>query len=177
MWKFVSLAILGVVALFAAMPTPAEACRYGRYNYWGNTIYVGSANYGVRDYWYASPGYYGYYRGWRRAAFYPTYAVGYYYPTTVMTSSSMSFYPPVQDANSASATIRMHVPSGARVWFDGSVTTQNGTDRTFVSPNLTPGHEYAYQIRVQWDENGRAVERTRDVMVRAGQQVQVNIEQ
>jgi uncharacterized protein (TIGR03000 family) len=70
----------------------------------------------------------------------------------------------------------MHVPSDARVWFDGTATSQSGTDRSFVSPSLDPGREYVYHIRVQWDENGKVVERKRDVTVHPGDRINLTID-
>jgi uncharacterized protein (TIGR03000 family) len=62
----------------------------------------------------------------------------------------------------------MHVPQNARVWIEGEATSQSGAERTFVSPSLTPGSQYVYHIRAQWDDNGKAVERKREVKVYAG---------
>jgi uncharacterized protein (TIGR03000 family) len=74
------------------------------------------------------------------------------------------------------ATIRMSVPTGAQVWFDGAATTQTGAVREFVSPSLTPGSEYVYHVRVQWADNGKTVERNRDVKVHSGDRIHLNID-
>jgi uncharacterized protein (TIGR03000 family) len=179
--KFVALVALSLVAAFAALPSPADACWRGSYYYGGprtvvladygpGTIVVGRTFYGPYDTWYTSRGLF----GWRRTAYFQPYTVAYSYP--VVGTSSMAFYPPTQDGTANAATIGMQVPSGARVWFDGQATTQTGSDRTFVTPSLTPGSEYVYRIRVQWNENGQAVERTREVTVHAGDRIQVNVQ-
>jgi uncharacterized protein (TIGR03000 family) len=170
MKKFVGLAALGVVAVFLALPTPAAARFIGRYNGWGSrAIVFGGTRYRLYD-WYASPGYFG---AWRRADYYP-YAGSYYYPYGEYSYSA--YYPqdPPEDVNAA--TIHMSVPGGAQVWFDGAATAQSGADRVFVSPPLTPGREYVYHVRVQWSENNKAVERNRDVTLRAGERVNLNID-
>jgi len=177
MKKLVALVAFSVVAAFAALPTSAEACRFGRYYYgWGPTVVV--TDYGPRtivvgrtyDTWYTSRGIF----GLRRTAYFHPYTVAYSYP--VVGTSYMAFYPSAQDTSANAATIGMQVPSGARIWFDGQATTQTGSDRTFVTPTLIPGSEYVYRIRVQWDENGRTVEQTRNVTVHAGDRLQVNIQ-
>jgi len=185
MKKFVALVALSVVSAFAALPTTADACwrgrSYGWYYGWGpstvvaadygpRTIVVGRTWYGPTDTWYTSRGLF----GWRRTAYYHPYTVAYSYPS--VSTSYMAFYPPIQDMSANVATIRVRVPEGARVWFEGGATSQTGTDRVFVSPSLTPGHEYVYRIRVQWGENGSAEERTRTVTVHAGDEIQLDMD-
>jgi uncharacterized protein (TIGR03000 family) len=65
------------------------------------------------------------------------------------------------------ARIRLRVPADAEVWFEGLKTTQTGTVRDYFSPTLTPGNSYTYRIRVRWMDQGKPVERERDVHVRA----------
>ena len=63
----------------------------------------------------------------------------------------------------------------ASVWVDGRKTTSTGTSREFVSPPLTPGHDYTYLIEGRWTENGKTVDRSKRVPVQAGQRVNVNL--
>src|SRR5262249_13953141 len=94
-------------------------------------------------------------------------------PSTVTSSAEPAAIP---TAAANTATIRMHVPSGARGWLEGTATSSGGADRAFVSPALAPGSAYVYHVRVQWEQNGQTVERERDVMVHAGDQVSVTID-
>ena len=64
--------------------------------------------------------------------------------------------------------INLRVPSDAKIWFGASQTKQTGTARSFESPPLDVGHEYTYQIRVQWIQDGKDVVQTRQVQVHAG---------
>jgi uncharacterized protein (TIGR03000 family) len=66
------------------------------------------------------------------------------------------------------AKVHVRVPAAATVWFEGDQTRQTGPARDFVSPPLTPGQTYTYDVRARWTENGRPVEQTRTVRVRAG---------
>jgi uncharacterized protein (TIGR03000 family) len=73
-----------------------------------------------------------------------------------------------------SATMNVHVPAGAEIWFEGVKTGQRGDARTFVSPPLEPGRGFTYEIRARWTEDGKAIEQTRPVHVHAGESVDVN---
>jgi uncharacterized protein (TIGR03000 family) len=143
-------------------------------------------------YW---PGYYGYYGSYSPSYGYysysPSYWGGYYpsysyvpsyydsgYPsmTYVPESGSYSYgatQPMTSDPNRASVDIR--VPKAdAEVFFEGSKTSQTGTDRAFISPPLQPGSNYTYEVQARWFENGKEVTRTRRVPVRAGERVTVD---
>jgi uncharacterized protein (TIGR03000 family) len=74
----------------------------------------------------------------------------------------------------APASLDLRVPASAEVTFETEKTTQTGAVRSFESPPLTPGRDYVYEIKATWTENGREVVRTRQVNVRAGEQVMVD---
>jgi uncharacterized protein (TIGR03000 family) len=193
MKRFVGLAAFGLVALFVALPEPAAARSFGiggigriggmgRVGGWGlRGIGFRWGGYGLSG-WYGYPRFYR--RAWRADYYYPYAGPSYYYPGAVYYQNdgaayyypSTSYYPPDQAEDENTVTIRMTVPSGAKVWFNGAATSQTGADRTFVSPSLAPGREYVYHVRVQWDENGKTVERNRDFPVHAGDRINVTID-
>jgi uncharacterized protein (TIGR03000 family) len=70
--------------------------------------------------------------------------------------------------------IDVTVPADAQIWFDGSPTVQTGEQRQFVSPPLHPGSTYVYRVRVRWTEGGRPIEKTRQVSVALGSQIELN---
>jgi uncharacterized protein (TIGR03000 family) len=81
------------------------------------------------------------------------------------------------DSNSsAPATIVVSVPADAKLTFDGNATQSSDSVRTFTSPPLQPGKDYQYTLRAEVTRDGKKVERTREVNVRAGQTSQVNID-
>jgi uncharacterized protein (TIGR03000 family) len=146
------------------------------------SFYPGFYGYGLGYYPYNN--YYPYYSG---SGY--TYAPSYYYTypdyynnlgtsddsylETPVPYTSNSYSPPADiKQNTAPADTKAHVrlivPADAVVWFDGDKTSQAGTAREFVSPPLTPGMEYAYEVRVRWMENGQPVDQTRTITVRAG---------
>jgi uncharacterized protein (TIGR03000 family) len=81
--------------------------------------------------------------------------------------------PPSEPADGR-AHMQVLVPADATVWFDGNPTTQRGEQRTFESPALTPGHDYQYEIRARWTDNGRTVDQTRTIVVHANARVGVD---
>jgi uncharacterized protein (TIGR03000 family) len=54
-------------------------------------------------------------------------------------------------------------------------TKQTGKDRLFVSPPLLPGYTYQYQVRASWTVDGEPVTQVRDITVRPGQNVTVEL--
>jgi uncharacterized protein (TIGR03000 family) len=85
--------------------------------------------------------------------------------------------PPVVAAVPAAGSVvyfTVEVPADAEVYLEGVKTKQTGPNRLFVSPQLTPGKQYGYEIRAAWTEDGRKVERLRHLMVSAGQRLTVS---
>lgn len=87
--------------------------------------------------------------------------------------SPLSSGPPYPVATSATqddprAHITVNVPADARVWFDNTRMTSTGPAREYISPPVTPGHRYSYNLKVSWNENGHAVTQTQTVEVTAG---------
>jgi uncharacterized protein (TIGR03000 family) len=106
-------------------------------------------------------------------------APAYQYSSSGVTGDVQSFYPPASESatpqGDTSAFVKVRVPAeDAEVWFEGSPTKQRGTEREFVSPPLTAGRNYTYEIRARWMENGREMDQTRRVPVRPGERVTVD---
>ncbi len=75
--------------------------------------------------------------------------------------------PPEDGAEAARVTVI--VPANAELFFDGVATTKTGTERSFKTPPLKRGGNFAYSIRARWTQpNGFPVEQTRKVLVKAG---------
>jgi uncharacterized protein (TIGR03000 family) len=178
----ISLVALGLVALFWTPPAPAAAPRVGGIAGIGRVAGIGRIGwrgYGLSG-WYWTPRFH--YRAWRTGYYYPDAGASYYYPYTAyypdagVSYSYTAYYPQEQGDAVNKVTLRMHVPSDARVWLEGEATSQGGADRSFLSPSLEPGREYVYHIRVQWDENGKTMERNRDVPVHAGDRINLQFD-
>jgi uncharacterized protein (TIGR03000 family) len=73
--------------------------------------------------------------------------------------------PPTIPTAVNAARIRVIVPKDAKVWFEGTPTHQTGSVRQFVSPPLTAGKQYTYNILATWTEAGRVITQTRSLPV------------
>jgi uncharacterized protein (TIGR03000 family) len=74
----------------------------------------------------------------------------------------------------APANIDVRVPADATLWFQGVRTNATGSLRHFVSPPLSPGRDYSYEVTADWTENGRRVVRTRTARVHAGENLSID---
>jgi uncharacterized protein (TIGR03000 family) len=93
-----------------------------------------------------------------------------------VSSSPSTYYGSLNSPSTAQnqANIRVTVPtSDAEVWFNGAETRERGTVRDFVSPTLTSGKTYSYEIRARWREGDREMDQTREVEVHAGDSINV----
>jgi uncharacterized protein (TIGR03000 family) len=148
---------------------PAYDGGYSSYYYSPSYYdYVPSYSYGLSTYPYDSS-----YDGLD----YPD--AGYTYDQPAPTTAYQGPYP--ESANEPSpvdsnaAVVRVRVPADATLWFENERTRQTGPAREFVTPPLTPGNEYTYHIRAQWMQNGHPVESGRDVLIRAGDRLTIDM--
>jgi uncharacterized protein (TIGR03000 family) len=88
---------------------------------------------------------------------------------------TQSFYAGPVPSEATAARIRVLVPAeDAQVFFDGTLTKQQGTDREFMTPPLLTGRESHYTISASWTENGQRVSRERRIAVSPGVRVEVD---
>jgi uncharacterized protein (TIGR03000 family) len=73
------------------------------------------------------------------------------------------------------ARIWLRVPENAEVWFDGAKTKQTGTLRYYFSPPLAAGKTYFYQVQVRWKTDSTTIERKRQIGVRAGDELRLDL--
>ncbi len=86
--------------------------------------------------------------------------------------------PPQQPAltTPAPATVDVTVPAeDVELWFNGVKMQQTGLKRQFVTPDLTPGKTFTYQLRAKWSDSVRQYDVTRTVAVQAGAQLTVTV--
>jgi uncharacterized protein (TIGR03000 family) len=72
------------------------------------------------------------------------------------------------------AEIILNVPLDAIVFIDGQRITSGGTTRLFVTPSLTPGRRYFYDVKISWIDGSHAREISKQVSFQAGQRVVLN---
>jgi uncharacterized protein (TIGR03000 family) len=118
---------------------------------------------------FATPGFFGNYGAnvFNPAAFEPLAA----YDTGL---SGLNGPQPAVPLEPAPADVTVRVPNGAKVWIEGVAMRQQGTERRFVTPELTPGVPYEYEIRASWTENGKPVTETQHVSIHAGAQASIS---
>jgi uncharacterized protein (TIGR03000 family) len=152
--------------------------NYGYGNY-GRGYGYGSGLYGIGyGSGYYSPSYYSYpstsYYYAPSDYYYPStssYPSPNYYPSTAQT------YPEPNPLPNNSAQVRVIVPdTQARVWFDGNLTQQTGTDRLFHTPPLQ-GANNTYRVRATWMQSGREMTQERVVNVEPGRTATVDFNQ
>jgi uncharacterized protein (TIGR03000 family) len=74
------------------------------------------------------------------------------------------------------AEVDVRLPSAkAEIWFDGVKMTQTGKTRHFYTPRLEPASRYTYSVRARWEENGKTREVRRDIFLRAGDVLEVDL--
>jgi uncharacterized protein (TIGR03000 family) len=143
---------------------------------WGNRGYYGDYS-SYSPYYYGSDYGYGYstpdYSGYDYG--YPSGGTEYYGSGSADPGMDASGYAGA-DMQSSQNTVMLdvNVPANAEVFVEGQKTTQTGSRRMFVSPPLTPGRSYTYDIRARWMQNGREVDQTRHVRVQTGQRTRVD---
>jgi uncharacterized protein (TIGR03000 family) len=126
---------------------------------------LGYGGYGLGYGGYGYGGGYPYYGG---------YSSGYggvnVYSNPVVNTYS-NYYPqateqePQTPPNDNLAHLLVIVPENAELLFNGTKTKQTGPQREFISPELTAGKHYSYEIKASWMENGKRKEEVRTAEV------------
>jgi uncharacterized protein (TIGR03000 family) len=102
---------------------------------------------------------------------YPTYGYPYDYPGMPVAPSLLS------DAGKPSAgTVTVSLPADAELRFNGAAVVGTGQTRTFRTPPLEPGREYAYDLTADVVRGGERQTLTGRVVVRAGQTTTATLE-
>jgi len=167
-----AVAALAVAALLVVVdPASAQILRRGRLSSPGYSGYSG----------YSAPGYSGYtgdnYSSWGVPSYYSDGVQGGFYSPFAGTSYGTSFgtYGAFSGAGIDNhVLINVRVPPNAEVFFDDQRTSQVGVVRSFISPPLSSDRNFVYHIRARWIEDGRQVERTRNIEVHPGDRLFVN---
>jgi len=74
------------------------------------------------------------------------------------------------------ATVTVVVPGDAEVWVNGVPLGGQGTVRQFVTPPLTAGGSYTYEVRAVWQQYGQQVSRMKTVVVSPGSNVELTFQ-
>jgi len=149
---------------------------YGQPGYYGNNYY-GNSYYGHSGYPYSSYGSNYGYQPFGYNSYYGTPAYSTLQPIPDI-NSYQSSYPPSNvmqpDNLGNTAMIEVTVPPNVDLWFDGNKTQQTGSTRYFVTPPLTPGQTFSYEVRIAPPNSPDNASTTRRVEVQAGKRVSLN---
>jgi uncharacterized protein (TIGR03000 family) len=78
-------------------------------------------------------------------------------------------------AAAPTATVTVSLPADAKLWFNGVEAPGTGATRSFATPPLAPGMEYAYELTAEATRKGAVQKITQRVVVRAGQEATVDL--
>lgn len=154
--------------------TPSFAQHEGNWRGWENGRYGGGdffrGNHFFGPFFYFGYGWPSYY--WWPYNFgygYPYYDYGYTYPYGTNVNYGANEFPaPITD-QAAPAQLNVMLPTAeANVLINGKPTTTMGTNRTYETPELTPGSRFSYTITASWQQGGQTVTREMPVTVMAG---------
>jgi uncharacterized protein (TIGR03000 family) len=91
-----------------------------------------------------------------------------YYPAPIVVDRQLPL--DAQAMVTSAAQVRVLVPDGqAKVWFDGTLTKQEGTDRLYHTPALSGSGPFTYKVRAAWMANGKEVALESAAQVTPGQ--------
>jgi uncharacterized protein (TIGR03000 family) len=90
-----------------------------------------------------------------------------YYPKRQLNTIGSTTKPTTRAIPDA-AVLTVEVPEDAVVYLQGQKMTSRGTSRQYFSPQLEAGRQYTYHLRAVWTVDGKPIERSMDVPVKAG---------
>lgn len=76
-----------------------------------------------------------------------------------------------EDGKKVGAHLKFVLPAEAKLYVDGLLTTQEGTERTFTTPPLQPGQLYYYDVTAELMVAGRTIQERKRVIVQAGAEI------
>jgi len=104
------------------------------------------------------------------------------YPGTVVPSTPVPSTPsnpgkgPEDDLDTAApATLVVNLPADAKLKVGEQQTTQTSERRVFVSPKLSPGQVYTYNLKAEVVRQGKPISWQETVSVQAGKQTQISM--
>jgi uncharacterized protein (TIGR03000 family) len=119
----------------------------------------------------ANPAVYGAYGAYGMNSGYATMPVNYATPAyTAPAPTTVTIPAPPVDLK---ARLTLKIPSRAKVWLAGKEVDANISPLVLESPTLQDGQSYTFDIKVTWEDNGKTEERTRSVLVVAGDETSV----
>jgi uncharacterized protein (TIGR03000 family) len=73
-----------------------------------------------------------------------------------------------------SALLTVILPADARLYVDGRLMKSVTEKRSIITPPLTPGQKYYYQVKAEVDRNGQTVSETVNVLLKPGEETETS---
>jgi uncharacterized protein (TIGR03000 family) len=73
------------------------------------------------------------------------------------------------------AYVRVQLPAEAQLFINDAATESTDSARNFYSPPLKAGKDYTYSFRAEMMRDGKKLQATKDVVVQAGKEVDINL--
>jgi uncharacterized protein (TIGR03000 family) len=99
-------------------------------------------------------------------------------PGQQMMMNDVIYFPPAAPGTpeASQVMLEVRVPNpDAEITIGGEPTTQKGMIRRYLSPTITPGRTYTYEIDGKWMENGRQIMKIKNLQVQAGQRIGIDL--
>jgi len=71
------------------------------------------------------------------------------------------------------AVVSVKLPADAMLYADGQLTRLTSNERTFLTPALTSGQRYQYDLKVEYIREGKPVTDSKKIFVKAGERTDV----
>lgn len=99
----------------------------------------------------------------------PTVPPTVHYVEPARFESSMKNVLPAPNVTAAQrATVVVRLPADARLYVDQQLLELTSSERTFVTPELPIGRDYAYTFKIEYERGGRTLSESQKVTVTAG---------
>lgn len=178
--------LLGVFVVVATA-TPAQAWMYGHTGPWSQTAafpcanppgwYTNTYSFAWQYPWFAYYNYsHGPYANWAQTGGYAHYAnCGGYGVSHVPNTPRYPVMAPGSSPAPVCCTMTVNLPADAKLLFNGTAANGTGAARTFTTPPLEFGREYAYDLTAEVMRDGKMERATERVVLRAGEKTTVTL--
>jgi uncharacterized protein (TIGR03000 family) len=85
------------------------------------------------------------------------------------------FPPPPGSETATPARITVRLPADAKLWVDDTHCPLTSDVRAFNTPNLQPGRQYFYTLRLEVNRDGQTLTLSRRIHMTAGQSLNVDL--
>jgi uncharacterized protein (TIGR03000 family) len=79
-----------------------------------------------------------------------------------------------QTTTTGGAVLDFVVPADAQIWVDGKLIERKGERYRYQSGPITAGQKQSFEVRAQWNDDGRVVTQTRTVSAGSGGNMKVD---